>query len=380
MSSYLFKLTFLLIWMGLSALVTLFLYFSQKKYYTKLILPNPSNPKELIDIHKKYNAFSRNDKPETFLKLFISVVFLFWIRFIFALILSSSLMIILLYKYSHLKQKDFISKEERSSFKFFINLLTKYFLLSSGIISYHHRLKKEEVEKIYKKYFGEDYEIEYDTKYCCFISNHISFIDILLAMTYYGTGFMSKESVKNTPIFGTICNSLQSLYVDRESTENRHLMFEKLEERLKNFYNDKIFTPIMIFPEGTTTSNRHILKFKRGAFASLLPIKPMMVKGNFNNNFHIGCGNSDVFINYLRGYTKLFSYVEYIELPIMKPTDFMYEKYKDLGKEKWEIFAEVAREIYCEIGGFQKSDMTLKDTKIYTKIMKTGKYIENKQI
>ena len=175
---------------------------------------------------------------------------------------------------------------------------------------------------------------------------------------------MSKESVKNAPIIGTICDSLQSLYVDRESTENRHLMFEKLEERLKNFYNDKIFTPIMIFPEGTTTSNRHILKFKRGAFASLLPIKPMMVKGNFNNNFHIGCGNSDVFINYLRGYTKLFSYVEYIELPIMKPTDFMYEKYKDLGKEKWEIFAEVAREIYCEIGGFQKSDMTLKDTQI----------------
>ena len=121
MSSYLFKLTFLLIWMGLSALVTLFLYFSQKKYYTKLILPNPSNPKELIDIHKKYNAFSRNDKPETFLKLFISVVFLFWIRFIFALILSSSLIENLLYYYSHLKQKDFISKEEHSSFKYFIN-------------------------------------------------------------------------------------------------------------------------------------------------------------------------------------------------------------------------------------------------------------------
>ena len=44
----------------------------------------------------------------------------------------------------------------------------------------------------------------------------------------------------------------------------------KLKESLKNFYNDKIFTSIMIFPEGITTSNRQILKFKRGVFSSYL--------------------------------------------------------------------------------------------------------------
>ena len=48
---------------------------------------------------------------------------------------------------------------------------------------------------------------------------------------------------------------------------------------------------------------------------------------------------------------------------------------KDLGKEKWEIFDEVEREIYCEIEGFQKSDITLKDSKII-RFLKTGKYIE----
>ena len=75
----------------------------------------------------------------------------------------------------------------------------------------------------------------------------------------------------------------------------------------------------------------------------------------------------------------MFTYVEYIELPIIKPTDFMYDKYKKFGKEKWQIFAEVVREIYCEIGGFKKSDMSLKDSKNYTEIMKTGKYIEMKK-
>ena len=59
----------------------------------------------------------------------------------------------------------------------------------------------------------------------CFISNHISFIVILLAMTYYVTGFMFKESAKNAPIIGTICDNLQSLYIDKESIEIRKLMF-----------------------------------------------------------------------------------------------------------------------------------------------------------
>ena len=54
----------------------------------------------------------------------------------------------------------------------------------------------------------------------------------------------------------------------------------------------------------------------------------------------------------------------------------MFEKYKDLGKEKWEIFAEVTRKIICEIGGFTPSDKTFRDQKKYAKAMITGIYTE----
>ena len=43
-----------------------------------------------------------------------------------------------------------------------------------------------------------------------------------------------------------------------------------------------------------------------------------------------------------------------INMPIIQPTNYMFEKYSYLGKEKWEIYAEVTRKIFCEIGGFKE--------------------------
>jgi hypothetical protein len=65
-----------------------------------------------------------------------------------------------------------------------------------------------------------------------------------------------------------------------------------------------------------------------------------------------------------------------IKLPVIKPTSYMFEKYKDLGKEKWEIYAEVVREIWCEVGGFEKSNKSFWDTLEYKSVL-TGKVIKN---
>ena len=36
----------------------------------------------------------------------------------------------------------------------------------------------------------------------------------------------------------------------------------------------------MIFPEGCTTNGKQLIKFKKGAFASLMPVKPFIHVGN----------------------------------------------------------------------------------------------------
>ena len=133
----------------------------------------------------------------------------------------------------------------------------------------------------------------------------------------------------------------------------------------------------MLFPEGTTTAGRHILKFKKGAFAAGLPIKPAVMKTDRNANFSVACGSSHIVLNFFRTITYWKHDLYFTELPVIRPTDYMYETYKDFGKEKWEIFAEVVRRIYCEVGGFVSSDKGLADSQKYVKYMKAGKYTEN---
>lgn len=48
----------------------------------------------------------------------------------------------------------------------------------------------------------------------------------------------------------------------------------------------------------------------------------------------------------------------------------MYQNFTHLGNDKWEVYAEVVREIYCEIGNFEKSEKTYRDSQIYENYLK----------
>ena len=52
----------------------------------------------------------------------------------------------------------------------------------------------------------------------------------------------------------------------------------------------------------------------------------------------------------------------------------MFKHYAYLGEDKWEVYSEVVRKIYCEIGGFEPSEKNLRDSKYYNKIMAEGVY------
>jgi len=43
---------------------------------------------------------------------------------------------------------------------------------------------------------------------------------------------------------------------------------EKIQQRVNDYNEGKNVNPLLIFPEGTTSNGRGLLKFKIGAFAS----------------------------------------------------------------------------------------------------------------
>ena len=79
-------------------------------------------------------------------------------------------------------------------------------------------------------------------------------------------------------------------------------------------------------------------------------------------------------MNYFRSLCYFGCKMYLCELPVIKPTEFMWNNYSDLGNEKWEIFAEVTRKIMCEIGRLKPSNRTFRDSKNYENSLYKGSF------
>ena len=55
----------------------------------------------------------------------------------------------------------------------------------------------------------------------------------------------------------------------------------------------------------------------------------------------------------------------------------MFEKYKNFGNEKWEIYAKVVNKMYSEIGGFKQTNIRYRDRVQYYQISEDGYFIDN---
>ncbi len=369
---FLIKMFFLFLYIGLSALITFIIYNEQKDFYTPIyVTKKPSKEgekEETVNIHDEFDEYTKRDEPVNFLRLFLGVLTIFWFKFL----LDVGLIIYFNFKMMKInKAKNFkLTKEDIDYIIKKTKFLTKIFIYGAGIFVDYKRLPDEVVLPVYKKYFGPDYKLDYNGKFCCYIANHTCLLDMALAMAYLGCGFVAKEAVKKTPLFGTLNVVLHTIFVDRGSTGAKKDVLEEIGERQKDYYEGKSVMPFLIFPEGTTTSGRHILTFKKGAFNSLLPIKPTFIHPNMGKKFHIGCGASHAGFSYLRALCQLYNKVEYVELPILTPNEYMFTNFSSYGKEKWEIYAEVSREIMCTLGNFKKSNMGIKDSFRYISCIK----------
>jgi 1-acyl-sn-glycerol-3-phosphate acyltransferase len=252
-----------------------------------------------------------------------------------------------------------------------ISFWTTWLLKINGIEVVKKNLPYEEV---YKKYLGEDYFSEYNDKYSLIVSNHLGFYDIVLNMSINSAGFLAKYDTKDYLLVGTIAQGINCLFVKRESQEDRARIFVELEQRQKDFYEGKILSPLCIFPEGTTTNGKYILKFKKGAFYSLLPIKPQIILLDDDLDYSVAIGVGSTGFNYFRSLCYFGCKMYLCELPVIKPTEFMWQNFSHLGTEKWEIFAEVTRKIMCEISRLKPSNKTFRDSKNYENSLYKGEF------
>ena len=351
------------------------IYKKNNVFYKPLFYTN-TETMEKIDVHQLYPEFKCLDK-NSFFRIFIGYYIYALPKFLINLFFA--LMEILQLKNNMANLKEPISSpQDWNILSKTISLWTTWVLRLNGIKVKKVRLNYED---IYRKYLGPDYDFNPNENYSLIISNHTGFYDIIMNMALHSCGFLAKEETKNYFMVGTISKGLNCLFVKRENKEDRERIFNELEQRQKDFYDGKILSPLCLFPEGTTTNGKYILKFKRGAFYALLPIKPQIIILGNNLNYSIGLGVGSPVLNYFRSLCYFGCEINLCELPVIKPTEYMFEKYAELSEEKWEIFAEVTRKIMCEISGLTPSDKTFRDSKRYENSLYKGAYEEeNKEL
>ena len=115
-----------------------------------------------------------------------------------------------------------------------------------------------------------------------FIANHQGAYDIFSIYGYLNHNFkwMMKQSLERIPLVGYACRCAGHIMVDRVNPTGIKQTIETAEKRLKNG------TSLVVFPEGTRSTDGKIGQFKRGAFILAaefhLPMVPITIDGSYN--------------------------------------------------------------------------------------------------
>ena len=84
---------------------------------------------------------------------------------------------------------------------------------------------------------------------------------------------------------------------------------------------------LIIHAEGGTTNGK-MISFKKGAFASLLSIRPKAVRyNNYGFGINPGSGILDGFAHHILVMNNIFCVLEVYEMPIFRPNEFFWKNH-----------------------------------------------------
>lgn len=145
----------------------------------------------------------------------------------------------------------------------------------------------------YSHWLGPGYKSLPEERVSTYVANHMGYPDApgVLYSLKGNVSFLAADHVAHVPFVGTLVTYLEGLFCPRGGTlEEKKKIVDLIAERQRSTEEGTCTkSPIMIFPEGSTSNNTHLVKFKRGAFESMCSVKPLTIK------YHSGgvdCNNS----------------------------------------------------------------------------------------
>lgn len=98
-----------------------------------------------------------------------------------------------------------------------------------------------------------------------FVSNHVTWLDILALGGATPAVFVSRDDVEHWPVVGWAAGLNDTIYVARQARREVHGQADRLRRALA------AGRAVALFPEGTTEGGHEVLPFRPSLFASLFP-------------------------------------------------------------------------------------------------------------
>jgi len=108
------------------------------------------------------------------------------------------------------------------------------------------------------------------------VSNHISWLDILVMHAARYCRFVSKSEVRHWPLIGTLATAAGTLYIERESRRDAMRVVHRMADSLR------AGEVLAVFPEGTTSDGLSLLPFHanliQAAVSAHAPVQPLALR------------------------------------------------------------------------------------------------------
>lgn len=88
------------------------------------------------------------------------------------------------------------------------------------------------------------------------VSNHLSYVDVVVLASRLECLFVAKKEVESWPIIGTLCRSAGTIFIDRRNPRDLARVNDGIAQALENGRG------VILFAEGTSTKGSSVLPFR----------------------------------------------------------------------------------------------------------------------
>lgn len=165
------------------------------------------------------------------------------------------------------------------------------------------------------------------------ISNHLSYMDILVLSSLTPCCFLSKAEVRSWPFFGLVARVAGTVFLNRKSSSALVQANDELRKRLAEG------VPVALFPEGTTSAGSSVLPFHASLFEAALRSETALTPAYITYTLEGGSLSEDVCfwgdMTLLPHLVKLFSKPALSAYVTFGPAERNFHDRKEAAERMW---------------------------------------------